>query len=195
MKKKMRLFTVCIMFYWLLSIGCSGNHQNSIENRSDNSLTTLSTNESPQKTSRIIRKEGWKVLDTKGLDVTGKEVIVMKTEAGKSLRVNTTYFRPNHDAYYYNVEGFSENTTRLFGRIKLWGINEFKASGKIFMYDVHAGRVIGDTASNTGLNYNSLNMANHPYIILDSDGDGIFETLIDDSRDPSDVPVPRWVSQ
>ncbi|MBS1796375.1 MAG: hypothetical protein JSS81_21170 [Acidobacteria bacterium] len=191
----MRVVTAGVMFYLFFSIACSGGHQNSIESRADNGSTTPTTDYFPQKNSRIIRKEGWKVLDTKGLNVTGKEVIVMKTEAGKLIKANTTYFRPNHDAYYYNVEGFSENTTQLFGLIKLWGVNEFKISGKIFMYAVHAGKVIGDTASNTGLDSNSLTVAYYQYIILDSDGDGVFETLIDDTTDPSDVPVPKWVAK
>jgi hypothetical protein len=187
-KKVIKIFAFGFVFYWLSMTGCSTVNISSLENNPERS--TSSTRKTIQNKSRIIKNEGWQIPEIQNLKMNKPTFKDMKSDNGKSFTVKTTYFSPESDIFY-TVDGFSKNSTRLFGKLKLYGVKEFSLSGKTFLYEVTAGQVM----SNNGENYNSNHGGLYQYILLDNNGDGKFETLIDDYTLTSDVLIPKWATE
>lgn len=90
---------------------------------------------------------------------------------------------PNNEVLY-TEELFSESVTRLHGELVLISFKEFRLNDNIYLYSIVAKK-------NEDINQKNINAHNELliYQILDNDGDGIFETLIDND---STILIPKW---
>jgi len=165
---------------------CTNLNISSGKNNSENVAVPL-----PKKTpviieGRIINETGWKVPqknDTKSWTPTVKKINSIE---GKPFNVKINYFLPNENVLY-TEELFSENVTRLHGELVLDSFEELSLNDKVYLYSIVA-------KENESINQRNVNDHNDKliYQILDSDGDGIFETLIDND---STILIPKWVTK
>lgn len=132
---------------------------------------------------RLINETGWRVPQTKDTKSWTPIVKKIKSIEGKSFNVKVNYFLPN-EKVLYTEELFSENVTRLHGELVLDSFEEFRLNDKVYLYSIVA-------KENEDINQKNTNAHNEKliYQILDNDGDGIFETLIDNG---SNVLIPKW---
>ncbi len=135
--------------------------------------------------TNYIKKNGWLVPSSKGTNVTKKETEMGTTNDGSEIEVITTY----HD--YKTPKSYSENfyhegpnLANVKGRLISGGFTKYSAHGKTFMYSIFAEKVVPPPASNSDPHVDPF-----VYQIMDTDGDGIFETL----RGEYEIIVPNWV--
>ncbi len=131
----------------------------------------------------FINRDGWFVPDTAKKN-TWKATSDLKntnTEQGKPVQVSITTFNPNSQVFY-DEPFFAKGVTQLYGELELKRFEEYRANDKVYSFLI--------TAKNRKLEVSDHNEM-MVYRIVDTDGDGTFETLFDEHRD---VPVPMWAS-
>ena len=131
-----------------------------------------------------IKKSGWTKPSSKESYVTQRETEIGTTEDGKEIEVRSIFYDHNtprlfSENFYFEGSGLNN----MKGILRSGGFTEYSVRGKRFMYAVFVERVVSPPASNS-------DPPNEPfvYLIRDSDGDGIFETL-----GGWDLIVPDWV--
>ena len=135
----------------------------------------------------FINRNGWYVPDKANTRKTTPRAENSSSEQGKPVQVLITTFTPNNSVLY-KEEFFANGVTRLYGELVLTRFKEYRASDKVYAFLITAKRreIVGQT----------LDAGDHNemlyYRIVDSDGDGTFETLFDDDRE---VAVPTWASK
>lgn len=178
---------MCVLGAFLFfTSACTNLNVSSGKNNSENGVVPM-----PKKTplvieGRIINENGWQVPQTKDTKSwTPKEKKINSIE-GKPFNVKITFFNPNENVLY-TEELFSENVTRLHGELVLNSFEEFRLNDKVYLYSIVA-------KENEDINQKNINARNDMliYQILDNDGDGIFETLIDND---STVLLPKWCTK
>jgi hypothetical protein len=178
----LKIALAALLFF---NVACTNLEISSLKSNTENATVP-----SPKKTpviidGRIINESGWKVPQTKDTRTGNKEVKTINSVEVKPFKVKTTYFTPNTEVLY-TEELFSENVTRLHGELVLIHFEEFRLNDKVYLYSITAKK-------NESINQKNVNAHNEimVYQILDNDGDGIFETLIDDYKT---VPIPKWAT-
>ncbi|MBK8148968.1 MAG: hypothetical protein IPK58_12360 [Acidobacteria bacterium] len=87
----------------------------------------------------------------------------------------------------YKEEFFANGVTRLYGELVLTRFEEYRANDKVYSFLITAKN--RETAAQKNINGHNEMLY---YRIVDSDGDGTFETLFDENRK---VAVPNWASK
>lgn len=137
-----------------------------------------------------IKKSGWKVpsYDDTYINDTyqlhGKPVEKM-TENGKKVKMYAKqyiYKIPPRYSEEFNFKG--DDLNYMKGALERSSFFEARANGKVFMYSVFMQKVPPAAASN------SAHELPNQYQIQDTDGDGIFETMLGDY---DEIIVPNWV--
>lgn len=175
----------CVLAAFLFFTTACTNLNSGKNNSDDGAVPT------PKKTpviieGRIISETGWKIPQTKDTKRCLPTVKKINSIEGKPFNVKITTFTPIDEALY-TEELFSENITRLRGELALHSFEEYRLNDKVYLYLIIA-------KENEDINQKNINGHNEKliYQILDSDGDGIFETLID--NDPT-VLIPKWCTR
>jgi hypothetical protein len=180
------LLACCLGTLVCFNTACTNLDISSGKNTSENGGVPPTKKTSVINDGRIINETGWKVPQTKDTTKGTPTVKKINSIEGKSFNVKTTYFTPNN-AVLYTEELFSENVTRLHGELVLTRFEEFRLNDKVYLYSILA-------KENESINRKNANDHNEMliYQILDNDGDGIFETLIDNG---TDILIPKWVTK
>ncbi len=104
------------------------------------------------------------------------------TKSGKQVKTNTIHYGFRKLSLYsedFYFEG--QDLDYLKGKLDLVSFLEMSAKGKVFFYSVTAQKVVPN---------NDLPEGPFGYKIMDTDGDGVFETLLGDY---DEIIVPNWV--
>ncbi|MBK8812835.1 MAG: hypothetical protein IPN69_19185 [Acidobacteria bacterium] len=134
----------------------------------------------------FINRNGWYVPDTANTRKATPDVKNSSSEQGKPVQVLITTFTPNNSVLYME-EFFANGVTRLYGELVLTRFEEYRANDKVYSFRITAKN--RETAAQVNVrDHNEMLL----YRIVDSDGDGTFETLFDDDRE---VAVPNWASK
>jgi hypothetical protein len=169
-----------------ISTACTNLNISSGKNNSENRSVPMTKKTPVIIEGRIINETGWKVPQKNDTETSPTTVKTINSVEGKPFKVKTTYFTPNNPVFY-TEELFSENVTRLQGELVLKGFEEFRLNDKVYLYSIGA-------KEKENINQQNINAHNEmlEYQILDTDGDGIFETLIDNG---SGVLIPKWITK
>ncbi|MBK8811670.1 MAG: hypothetical protein IPN69_13180 [Acidobacteria bacterium] len=134
----------------------------------------------------FINRNGWYVPDTANTRKSTPDAENSRSEQGKPVQVLITTFTPN-DSVLYKEEFFANGVTRLYGELVLTRFEECRANDKVYSFLITAKN--RETAAQKNINGHNEMLY---YRIVDSDGDGTFETLFDENRK---VAVPNWASK
>ncbi|MBK8151092.1 MAG: hypothetical protein IPK58_23535 [Acidobacteria bacterium] len=108
------------------------------------------------------------------------------SEQGKLVQVLINTFTPK-DSVFYKEEFFANGVTRLYGELVLTRFKEYRANDKVYSFLISSKN--RETVAQVNVrDHNEMLL----YRIVDSDGDGTFETLFDENRE---VAVPNWASK
>jgi hypothetical protein len=180
------VLTCVLAAFLFLNTACTNLSMSSGKNNSENGLVPATKKTPVIIDGRIINETGWKIPQAK--DARTGTPIVKKIDSveGKTFNVKIHSFIPN-EKILYTEELFSENVTRLHGELVLDLFKEHRLNDKVYLYSIVA-------KENESINQKNVNDHNDKliYQILDNDGDGIFETLIDNS---STVLIPKWATK
>jgi hypothetical protein len=139
-----------------------------------------------------IKKNGWLLPPLRDRKLVRTSVLQWSTAKGKKVGVTSTHYifeKPllySHDSWLYSQDFSYEDGTLdyLKGKLESEFFMEFSLNGKVFMYSIFAKEVRELPPSNTDPSEERF-----VYQIADNDGDGVFETLVNDEE----VIVPKWV--
>ena len=171
--------------------------ESSVANATSNHSSDMIGNSSPtnpRKTvlfdgKNYIKKSGWKGPPKEGTYLEqseGVRIFVHKTLTGKEVqtkRFHYIYRSPwfySQDFYY---DGADLNVIK--GRLEANYFLQFAANEKVFMYSIFGKKVVPPPSSN-----NEPHEDPFGYRIMDTDGDGVFETFLGDYEE---LIVPNWV--
>jgi hypothetical protein len=136
-----------------------------------------------------IKRNGWKTpskRDTYKDENYDQGDAERMTKSGKQIRTKTDHYliRPpwlhSQDFIYKGRE-----LDYLKGKLESFFFTEMSANSKVFLYSITVEKVVSVPPSN-----NDPHEDPFVYEIMDSDGDGIFETLLGDY---DETIVPNWV--
>ncbi len=131
----------------------------------------------------FINPNGWHVPETVNTRKAAPRAETLNSEQGKSVQVSITAFTPI-DTVLYEEPFFANGVTQLYGELVLKRFDEYRANDKVYSILITAKN--RETTAQKNVNAHNEMLV---YRIVDSDGDGTFETLFDEDRD---VPVPLW---
>jgi hypothetical protein len=180
------LLTCVFGAFLFFTTACTNLNISSGKNNSENGAVPTTKKTPIIIDGRLINETGWQVPQTRDTEIGTPTVKKINSIEGKPFKVKTIYFAPNNEVLY-TEELFSENVTRLHGELVLHGFEEFRLNDKVYLYSIVA-------KENEDINQKNINAHNEKliYQILDNDGDGIFETLIDND---STVLIPKWCTK
>jgi hypothetical protein len=169
-----RIRICVIVLCFICTISCAPISVDFLENKPEISSSPTPELLSKENDDQIINESGWQIPPTKDM-IMGKPVYErMKSINGRSFRVKRSPFIPDKKVSF-TEPGFSKNLTRLDGKLGLFRVTEFSFKGKAFLYFI----LIRKSVTN---NNSTQDVVADEYGILDTDGDGKFETLIEDLR-------------
>ena len=171
-----RFMTLGLAAFSLFYGACSSSTANSIENK----VEGISY---PTQNSRVTRGTIWQIPSTKDTRVDEPEIESLRSATGKLVKVKIIGFTPKNDVHY-KEDPPPGVVPWIRGELKLMGFVEYSVHGKIYLYKITAHNCCGKTQNIDHEEWFS-------YEILDDDGDGKFETVIDG---PATVLIPKWVT-
>ena len=137
-----------------------------------------------------IKKSGWMLPSRKGIfedksyvDWNGN---ARTTAAGKPVKTTSTHYIYRNGWYYsldFSFDG--RDLDYMKGNFRADNFMERRVNGRVYMYYIGAEKILPRSPSN------SYHEDPFIYRLMDTDGDGIFETLLGGSDEP--VIVPNWV--
>lgn len=161
---------------------------NSVENAQDN--TSSNSQESALiKRKPCVKKSGWLRPSSKERYISDKPTkSMMPMKNGKEVEVTTNHFGYNIPwSHSLEINCESNDWDYLKGKLETPWFMEVSFKGRVFMYSIFVKSVSED--------YSAKEVGEERYIyqIQDSDGDGIFETLLNSYNE--EVFVPEWVQK
>jgi hypothetical protein len=181
-----KIYTFLVVF--IFTPACTNSTFSGLkEDSSTKNYTPRTGQKIVENNGQIINDTGWQIPQIKNTTAGEPKIEEMLSVDGRRFNVRKTFFTPN-ETISYTEDGFSENVTRLHGKLKLVRFQEFKLKEKVFLYSILAR----EFDENKQANNNHMHKEMFIYQILDSDGDGKFETLIDND---SDVLIPKWATE
>jgi len=136
-----------------------------------------------------IKKSGWKTPSKKNAYIDEKYDqgnTERVTKSGKRVRTKaSSYFIGPPWQYSQDFSYKGGELDYLKGKLTSNNFLEMSVNGKVFLYSISAEKVVSPAPSN-----NDPHEDPFVYEIMDSDGDGIFETLLGDY---DEIIVPNWV--
>lgn len=206
-----RSLTFCLLFFLAFqSLSCSeavvensaGATNSSTPKSDENRSTPLVSSQSNETNERTavstprdevissgkdyVKKSGWTVPSRAETDVVERQTDMGTTKDGKAVEVILVfhdYKAPKSYSENFYFEG--PNLDNMRGVLKSGGFTEYSINGKRFMYAVFVEKIVPLPASNSDPHEDPF-----VYQIMDTDGDGIFETLLGDY---DKLIVPDWV--
>jgi hypothetical protein len=178
-----------ILLFIAFFVGCRNSQTNSPSNIAP-SPTSQSAEELKTVKGRVVRKDGWKVPMPPKRRLTDTVVETVASENGKAVKVKRTTYLPLEDFIYTDEPFTPEEAHQLSGGLrKLRYIDEFRVKEKVYAYLI----LVISAEPRVQANDNTAH-DEHPftYRIVDSDGDGKFETLLPD--DDVELKVPAWAA-
>jgi hypothetical protein len=133
-----------------------------------------------------IKKSGWTVPVSNDANIIKIDADMGTTKDGNEVKVSTIHY--NHKtpkSYSENLDPEYLIWESMKGNLISGGFTEHRVNGKAFMYSIFAEKVARPPASNS-----DPHLEPFVYQIMDTDGDGIFETLLGDY---DKIIVPDWV--
>ena len=111
------------------------------------------------------------------------------TSSGTKVNVNISFYAPIGEFFFIRETDSSPQSQAVTGLLRLELIGEIKSNGKVYGYSIFARKAPKNESNNRGSEEH-----NHMFVYrcYDSDGDGKFETVVNDG---SSFPVPDWVSK
>lgn len=165
--------------------GTPGNASTPDVNSTSTPVTKSSSNSEavdPFYTKNHVKQSGWQIPISNKRRYIRTEEIMMPIKKGKEVRVTTT----DYGYSYEDSWAYSEDSLHPNGPMKLESVffTEYNVKGKVFMYSILVKEVKVPPPSNS----------DDPgerflYKIQDTDGDGVFETLVHGDE----ILVPKWV--
>jgi hypothetical protein len=181
-----KLLTCCLVTFVCFNTACTNLNISSGKNFSENGAVPATKKTPVIIDGRLINETGWKIPQAKDARTGPPIVKKIDTVEGKPFNVKIHSFIPI-DKVLYTEELFSENVTRLHGELVLDLYKEYRLNDQVYLYSIVA-------KENESIDQKNINDHNDKliYQILDNNGDGIFETLIDNS---DTVLIPKWVTK
>lgn len=163
-----------------------------LQNTPDRSIERSSPN--PRNTvlfdgRNYIKKSGWEKPSRRDTYIDGnydRGSVERLTKSGKRVRTSGVcygYRTPSLYSEDFYYEG--RDLDYLKGTLEPFSFIEERANGKIFFYSVFAQKSVSSPLSNNDPHEDPFS-----YQIMDTDGDGVFETLLGDY---DEIVVPDWV--
>lgn len=171
----------------------SENGSNSTRSPKNGRASQPETSSSPERVDTVlavgkdyVRQRGWKIPASDDTYLVKREVDLGTSEDGKEIKVNTTFFSyKTPRSYTENFSFAGPDLDRVSGELSFQGFREYRVNAKVFMYAIFAEKVVPPAASNS-----DPHMDPFVYQIMDSDGDGVFETF---RGEYDKIVVPSWV--
>jgi hypothetical protein len=138
-----------------------------------------------------VKKSGWKVPSQENAYVDesyNQDDPIRRTESG--VRIRTTmihYFLRKPWVYSQDFHFDGSSLDSLKGTLKTSSFLKMSGNGKVFFYSISVEKAESPSASNTVAHIDPFG-----YQIMDTDGDGIFETLLGEY---DEIIVPEWVAR
>jgi len=165
-------------------------------NASDQSSKTVEVSPSPEPKDVVlfggknyIKKSGWKLPsrnETYVDDTQVKDAVKCITEKGKPVNITKIlYVYKTPWLYSEDFHYERRNLDIIKGKLQAGYFLEMSVNGRVFMYSISGEKIVEPPASNTDPHEDPF-----VYQIQDTDGDGIFETLLGDY---DEIIVPNWV--
>jgi hypothetical protein len=136
-----------------------------------------------------IKKNGWKVPSRRDMykdEAYDDRPVQRITESGKRVDTTTSsYFAKDPALYTQEFYFEGRDLDWMKGQLEYLSILEMSVKGKVFFYSVSTQKVVSPPPSNVDNHEEPFS-----YQIMDTDGDGIFETLLGDY---DEIIVPNWV--
>lgn len=178
----LRVIHTCILSFALVigQLGCNSTTAERIENAAG--VVTTPTISLLGSDKQFVKEAGWKVPSKKNTQTGSKISEKIESANDKTVEVDSTYFTPK-DPITFSEEVPEES--RLHGELQLIHFEEYRVGKKTYLYRL---TVVKTEESSKVADNRYIPPFN--YVILDKDGDGVFETLIDGRNTP---PPPAWV--
>lgn len=166
----------------MLLLGCSTVKTVSQSNVELIQPSHIQTNPGQSSQNRIINEKGWQSPPSRHRRKIKTTVSNRISEDGNNINVTSSYYTQNEKFIYSEkIKSFDED-------FELQTYIENKVKNKIFWYTIFARKVPVNTKQTVNSSHN------HPFVygIIDTDGDGIFETKVIDG---SEILVPNWAAK
>lgn len=172
---------VCSIILFVFFEDCSNprNTKKQKENISNNKNKDI-----VKKNERIyINDAGWNVPNLASAEKSKISKVKVKDKSGNKKEVEVTNFVLTNTITEepYNLIG------QKFGKMKIFVVRELKINNKTFAYLLNAQRVEYKESEKKYIPFGFGIM----FGLLDEDGDGRFETLLNDAE--NDLFIPEWV--
>jgi hypothetical protein len=185
MKTNSSLRIQFIMFLSVFLAGCSAANTTLQNSNPEKKSAPVEQNQNRVSDNRIIKAEGWQIPSPEKKEQVRKKTKSLNSDEGDAFEVTLTYYVPT-ERFIYREKPLNDNQIILVkGELELFDFIEYRVKDKIFAYTIFARRYKIDQP-----NDNSSHEHKFVYRILDSNGDGKFETLLTDN---SELLVPQWI--
>lgn len=138
-----------------------------------------------------LKKSGWKVPSQENAYVDesyNQDDPIRRTESGERIRTTMIhYFLKKPWVYSQDLHFDGSSLDSLKGTLETSSFLKMSVNGKVFFYSISVEKAKPPYASNRDAHVDPFG-----YQIMDTDGDGIFETLL---VKYDEIIVPEWVAR